>query len=380
MNERILLVDDDPYITEALALTLDRRGRTTVVCSDVESAELALTRFGATHLVTDVQFSGGFGFEGLHFLGRVHEQLPDCRIVLISGMVTEPLRAKALESGASALLSKPFDLEELETALATGDEGGDDYQLVRVTPLDELLRSDLLFSAYQPIVRLENGRAVPFAYEALARVHGDWALGGPAELFDYAARRARLAELNLAAIERAFAGAAELPPESLVFMNVDPLTFGDGLVQLLQRVSARSSLPLTRVVLEVTERSAFTSHAIVDRTFGALRDLGIRFALDDHGSAYSHLSEIGRIQPSFIKISHEFGTGFEHDETKLRIIRHVVGLATDFGCEIVLEGVETSDTARAAAGLGIGLAQGFHFGRARAAAHWSHFAPASCAA
>jgi EAL domain-containing protein (putative c-di-GMP-specific phosphodiesterase class I) len=105
--------------------------------------------------------------------------------------------------------------------------------------------------------------------------------------------------------------------------------------------------------------------------FDELRELGLRFALDDHGSAYSHLSLINRIKPSFIKMSQTFGTDFENDPTKERIVRHTVSLARDFGCEMILEGVESAETARAAALIGVTLAQGFHFGRPRAAGHWT---------
>ena len=113
----ILLADDDAGITEGLSYSLDRPGRTTVLCSDVESAEIALARFPVTHLVTDVQFSGDFGFEGLHFLRRVHQQAPDCKIVLMTGCVTDALRKAAIEKGAAAVLSKPFETAELEAIL-----------------------------------------------------------------------------------------------------------------------------------------------------------------------------------------------------------------------------------------------------------------------
>ena len=70
-RQYILLSDDDELITGALSLTLERKGRTVIVCSDLDAAEVALAQFPVTHLVTDVQFSGEFGFEGLHFLERM---------------------------------------------------------------------------------------------------------------------------------------------------------------------------------------------------------------------------------------------------------------------------------------------------------------------
>ena len=66
-REHVLLIDDDRDVAEGLALLLERSGRTTIVCSDVESAEMVLSRYPVTHVVSDVQFSGSFGFEAEHY-------------------------------------------------------------------------------------------------------------------------------------------------------------------------------------------------------------------------------------------------------------------------------------------------------------------------
>lgn len=372
-REHVLLIDDDRSVAEGLALLLERDGRTTIVCSDIESAEIILARYPVTQVVSDVQFSGSFGFEGLHFLARIRAQRPDCRIVLMTGHATEALRTAALGLGASAVLAKPFSYDELEAALASADEMGGDgagaYELVRVAPIEDVLHGGLLSAAFQPIVRL--GDTSVFAFEALTRIRGDWPGGGPAELFQYASRRARLADLNLAALECAIADGRRLPDDAALFINIDPLVFEGGeLAAALRTAATRAAFPLSRIVLEITERSGFGGDVAHSRTFDELRGDGVRFALDDHGSAYSHLSLINVIRPSFIKISNAFGTGFEEDETRARIVRHVVSLARDFGCSTVLEGIESASTAYAAASLGIELAQGYHFGRPDAVSHW----------
>ncbi|HEX8254550.1 MAG TPA: EAL domain-containing protein [Thermoanaerobaculia bacterium] len=374
MNESrqcILLVDDDRGITEALSYALECPGRMVVICSDVESAETALARYPITHLVTDVQFSGTFGFEGLHFLGRVRSQAPGCRIVLITGYATDQLRAEALRHGASEVLAKPFDIDELESALGAPAVSDSAYDVIRIPPIEEILTSDAISPVFQPIVRLTESGISSFGFEALTRVRGRWLAGGPVMLFEYAAKREKLVELNIVAMTRAIEAAPVLPEEASLFINIDPLAFnGKQLVPALTAASKRAMLPLERIVLEVTERSAFSDDEVAGRVFDELRALGLRFALDDHGSAYSHLNLINRIQPSFIKVSQTFGTAFENDATKERIVRHTVALARDFGCELILEGVESSATARAAVSEGVTLAQGFHFGRPRAAGHW----------
>jgi EAL domain-containing protein (putative c-di-GMP-specific phosphodiesterase class I)/ActR/RegA family two-component response regulator len=372
MNGRqtILLVDDDPVITEALALTLERAGRTIILCSDVEAAEVALSYFPVTHLVSDVQFSGEFGFEGLHSLGRVRQQAPDCCIVLMTGNATDALRKAAIAHGATAVLAKPFEIGELEKVLGTPTDDAP-AQSFCIPPMEEILLGHEITAAFQPIVRLTPDGVTTFAFEALTRIHSEWLVGGPAMLFEYAERRGQLVELNLLAMKRALEEAATLPNESALFINLDPMTFASPeLVPTLFETAERAGLSLDRIVLEVTERSGFGDCVAVAEVFEQLRGAGLRFALDDHGSAYSHLAQINSIRPSFIKISNTFGTAFEQDETKERIIRHTVALARDFGCETILEGIETGATAQAAADAGVPLAQGFHFSRARAASHW----------
>src|ERR1051325_353620 len=372
-REIILIVDDNESVTAALALLLEQPGRTTIVCSDVESAELMLARAPITHVVTDVQFSGPFGYEGLHFLDRRHEQLPDCGIVLTTGQPSETLRTTAIAHGAVAMLSKPFTIADLEAALGTSaSDGSGEYEVVPVATLDELLAGDDLQTAFQPIVEMTpDGGAMVVGYEALARIRGEWPAGGPAQLFDYAARLGRLRELNLASIARALEAAATLPASASIFLNVDPLAFGSELTRVLESAAARGGIALTRIVLEITERSDFPDPHRLAPLFRALREKGIRFALDDHGSAYSHLSLIDELRPSFVKISNTFGTNLEDDETHRRIVRHTVSLSHDFGCKTVLEGIESAETADAAARLGVDFAQGYHFGRPNAASHWT---------
>lgn len=369
----ILLVDDDTAITEALSLTLERPGRTTIVCSDLQAAEISLKSYPVTHLVTDVQFSGDFGFEGLHFLTRVRALSPKCRVVLITGYASDALRKTAKAFGAAEVLSKPFDTAELERALNTVGVPEDDahYDVIRFPSLDEILRGEELTTAFQPILHTTPSGVVPFGYEALARVQGQWLIGGPSMLFDYAERRQQLAELNVFAVARSIENAAALPGTPVLFVNVDPLAFTHPtLIPTLQNASRRACIDCSRIVLEVTERSGFANDDEAGTVFESLRRLGFRFALDDHASAYSHLGVINRIRPSFIKISNTFGTDFEKDETRTCIVRHVVNLAHDLGCEAILEGIEGAATALAAAATGVDLVQGFFFGRPQSAEHW----------
>jgi len=113
----------------------------------------------------------------------------------------------------------------------------------------------------------------------------------------------------------------------------------------------------------VTEQASIKDTPLFIKTVEALRELGVRFAFDDLGVAYSHLTMIDKVRPSFLKVSQDFGTGFETDSTKRKIVMNLLSLANDFGCELILEGIEDLSTARAAQDLQIPLGQGYLFGR-----------------
>jgi len=123
------------------------------------------------------------------------------------------------------------------------------------------------------------------------------------------------------------------------------------------------------VILEITEQNSFAGRP--NGSIEMLKAAGVRFAFDDVGSAYSHLEHIDVIRPQFLKISKQFGIDFERDATKEKIVRNIIGLAADFGCATILEGVETKATLDAARELGIPMLQGYLFGRPSEASTWT---------
>lgn len=368
-SQFIVILDDDGVVTEGLAAGLEREGRTIITCNDVESAEIIVERMHPSHIVADIRLSGQFAYEGLDFIHFVKKHAPDSRVILISGDAPDALQKEGSDRGAVAFLKKPFDLSDLDATIdmllcsSTSARSGFD-RVIRMTPLDDILGSDDLHSHFQPIVRLGAEPGV-FGYESLTRYQTTSPLRDPEVLFKYAARKHRVADLELACTARSLHEGAILSQGSLLFLNIHPDVFALGtlLRDTLVTEAGRSGVALDRIVLEITEQSSLAHTPAVLKTFNDLRDLGIRFAFDDVGVAYSHLPLIDAVRPSFLKVSQHFGTGFEKDETRTKIVMNLLSLASDFNCDLILEGIEDEPTAVMAAHLGIPLGQGFLFGR-----------------
>jgi EAL domain-containing protein (putative c-di-GMP-specific phosphodiesterase class I) len=359
--QTILIVDDDPTIGLGLAVALERNGRRIIVCRDLESAQMILGSEPVTDIVTDVKLSGPFRFEGLEFITEIMHVAPSARVILMTGHSSDELVAEAERRGADAVLSKPFGTEELEPLLneASGDEAP---SMVIVPTLDEVIGSGDLRPRFQPIVSLADRST--YAVESLARYRGGEPFDRPDLLFAYATRRKDVARLEAACIEMTMRTAVTFPESIRLFLNIHPAALDDiGIAATLAASARQSGIDLARVVLEITEQQELRHTASLFTAIDQLRALGVRFAFDDVGVAYSHLPLIEQIRPSYLKISQLFGTQFESDPTKLKIIRNIVALGAEFGCDIIIEGIEDASSEAAARDLGIKFGQGYLFGR-----------------
>ncbi len=367
-SQLVLLLDDDATVTEGLAAGLEREGRTIITCNDLESAQLIVERFNPSHIVSDVRLTGQFGFEGLEFIRYARKHSPESRIILMTGDPSEALQLEASERGAVAFLSKPFEVAQLDSILdlmqcsALSSSASDATPLIRMPMLDEIVGSSSLSPFFQPIVELDAEHRI-IGYEALARYRDNYLLRDPQVLFEYAMRKQRILDLELACVSQALRSGAQLARDKMLFMNIHPavLSHGRELRDRLLEETRRNAIDPQRIVLEITEQGSLKDDRSVFDDVERLRDLGLRFALDDVGVAYSHLPFIDKLRPSFLKISQHFGTAFETDPTKLKIVANLQSLATDFDCELILEGIEHEATAEIAALMGIRYGQGFLF-------------------
>ena len=349
-------------------MALERENRTIITCNDLESAELIVETLTPSHVVSDVRLSGPFGFEGLHFIRHVRQHSPESRIILMTGDAPEALQLEAAERGAVAFLRKPFEIKELDAILNLLECSALSHQaygqsLIRMPSFDAILAADQIKPLFQPIVTLAAEPRV-IGFEALARYRGNVLLRNPELLFRYAERKKRITDLELVCITQALRAVATLPADAMIFMNIHPSVLNDGrrLQEVLSNDCSRFGIEPDRIVLEITEQGSIVDHPSVFESIEAIRRSGFRFALDDVGVAYSHLPFIDRVKPVWLKISQHFGTGFESDSTKTKIVANLVSLGHSFGCDLILEGIEHSPTADAARRMGIGYGQGFLFG------------------
>ncbi|HUJ15260.1 MAG TPA: EAL domain-containing protein [Thermoanaerobaculia bacterium] len=242
------------------------------------------------------------------------------------------------------------------------------HDLSAVVPfvnVGDLLRRGCLRNVFQPIMRVTETDARVFAYESLARITSNGSAAGPELFFRCAEQQEKLIDVELACIENTFRNSGRVPSAARIFVNVHPhfLSAGRKLSDALFELAMVYGVSIDRFVFEITEQGELNDDAATAAGIARIREAGGAFAFDDVGIAYSHLRHLRTVRPEFFKIGQQFGTAFETDTLRRKIVRNIAALAEDLGMETILEGVESRATAEAAEELGIRLLQGYFFGR-----------------
>ena len=111
-GKHVMYVDDDQALVFLVARVLKRKGFTVTTFTDPRDAQAALAA-DPMHfdlLITDYNMPGYSGIDLLRAAKTIRRDLP---VALASGYVTPEIEASALQEGASALVYKPNDVNEL---------------------------------------------------------------------------------------------------------------------------------------------------------------------------------------------------------------------------------------------------------------------------
>ena len=111
---RILLVEDDEALAEALRAALLRRGFALDHARNAEEAEGYATALGHAVILLDLGLPDG---DGLALLRRLRARGNTCPVVVLSARATVDARIAGLHSGADDYLVKPFDMDELHARI-----------------------------------------------------------------------------------------------------------------------------------------------------------------------------------------------------------------------------------------------------------------------
>ncbi len=213
--------------------------------------------------------------------------------------------------------------------------------------------------AFQPIVDIYACEVI--SYEALIRGPGNQSAYQifeqmPAERIHLFDENARIGAIRLA---------TRLGIGCDLNLNLLPRGLYSSSTAIQSTIDAanRDHLPVTRLVLEVTEGEIIADMAHFADLINEYRGLGLKVAIDDFGAGYSGLNLLVNFQPDQIKLDMFLVRGIESHGPRQAIVRAINQVCGDLGIDVIAEGVETTAEYEWLASQGLRLFQGYLFGK-----------------
>ncbi|WP_333840343.1 putative bifunctional diguanylate cyclase/phosphodiesterase [Pelomicrobium sp.] len=252
------------------------------------------------------------------------------------------------------------------TAHAELDVLAGDSPLILRTDLREAIEENDIFLCFQPQVDLRTGRVA--GAEALLRwVHSKRGPVPPNVFVRIAEHGGLIASLTTWVVNAAARHCASLVGAGLdvrMAVNVSAYDLLDAdFADFTAHALELWGVPPDRLVVEVTETAVMEDQQRAFEMLVRLKQLGVRVSMDDFGTGYSSMARLRHLPIDELKIDLSFVKALLDGDKDKKIVKSMIDLGHGLDMEVVAEGVETLETLRCLAGLGIDLAQGYLISR-----------------
>jgi EAL domain-containing protein (putative c-di-GMP-specific phosphodiesterase class I) len=194
-------------------------------------------------------------------------------------------------------------------------------------------------------------------FECLARFETE-PYRSPDQWFAEAEEVGLAEELEIALARKALEALSELPKDILLAVNFSPATI---MTESFSKLFA--TLPLERVVLEVTEHAAVANYTELTARLHPFRLRGLRLAVDDAGAGHSSFRHVLDLRPDTIKLDMSLTRSIDRDRGRQALAGALSMFGRAMGSQIVAEGVESEAELEALRRVGVTKVQGYLTGR-----------------
>ncbi|MCF8707815.1 putative bifunctional diguanylate cyclase/phosphodiesterase [Rhizorhapis sp. SPR117] len=240
------------------------------------------------------------------------------------------------------------------------------HRLSAIRDLSAALEENRIEPHYQPIVRLGTDQIV--ALEALARLRTTAGRIVAASQFREALSDGQLASaltermLSLIAEDIRTWQDLEIPIDHVSINIAAADLYGGRLEEQLLDSFERRGVALGKLVLEISETIApVRHHRLVPKRIAALRQFGLRIALDDFGGGSASLTQLLTEPIDGLKLDRGLIERFCAEPETGAVLEALLLVAGRLGIAVVAQGIETEEQASALSRLGFEHGQGYLF-------------------
>lgn len=364
----VLIVDDEPAISQLLTTLLTSHGYTTrLAVSGRQALERASDNIDL--ILLDLILPDCAGVEICQKL-KSNVQSRDIPIIIISGKQNKSEKIESLYLGAEDYLAKPFEPEELFARMDVvlrrhhmrSDEDSHEQHQETVCELKRIVDQEAIHVRFQPIYFLQPLRLL--GLEMLSRPQTTTPMLNPETFFKAALKYGVYYEVEMIGWRKALKIASEnFDGKQKLFLNCDPYLVETEEFKTIQEMFAGYGIRSRDVFLEITERSAVIAFDAFYQRLREYRQDGFKIAVDDLGAGYSSLESIIELKPDAIKLDRHIVSGVHNDPYKSSIIKLFVAFCRENSIICIAEGIETKEDFDALIELGVDGGQGYYLFR-----------------
>lgn len=223
----------------------------------------------------------------------------------------------------------------------------------------ELIRDGRFELVYQPVMELKSRTL--HHYEALTRFDGG---DGPGSTIKLAEELGLVVELDRAIVRTVYAALCEARDDIRIAANISAVSLeAPGFVDELLDLTAPAAKLRPRLILELTESHKIADLGAANAQIQRLRGAGHVLCLDDFGSGAASLDYLREIDVDVVKFDGRFVQALGPRPRAGVILGRMTDLCRELGVKTVAEMIESEETARLVADLGVDLGQGWLFGK-----------------
>jgi len=258
---------------------------------------------------------------------------------------------------------KAFNIDEIiryaDIALYQAKKSTTDYTSFYDTALDKerkklfMLQHDLVHAAkknelkfyLQPLVTMKKDTLV--AAECLIRwEHPVLGVLSPNEFIPMAIETGLIADITWWVIEEVCKYISECKKENIwnlnyisINVNAKQLLLNHFVKEFLETL-VKYELDTSDIMIEITERSIIDNFEDTQDVINALRNEGIKCAIDDFGVGYSSLSYLKKLSFDTLKIDMEFIKDIKNRPDDIVLVKTILEIGKQYNYHIVVEGIE----------------------------------------
>ena len=241
-------------------------------------------------------------------------------------------------------------------------------QLTIKSDVPRALKMNQFSLVYQPKITMETG-LIEGAEVLLRWRHDSLGWVSPGEFIDIVEADGQINDIGDWVIDN---GLAELSRLSRISHELQSFSINVSasqllnikLVQTIQDALHKYNIDPRKLEIEVTETSLIKNLNATSKTLNALKNLGVKIAIDDFGVGYSSFAYLTKLPIDVLKLDRELLEGIEYNQDTQLLINNLVKTCHNLNIKVVAEGIETKAALEKINIANCDYVQGFYYSAA----------------